>query len=590
MINVFVDFSFNQTSDTSALQHPEVIRLLKESESPFISSNPLDDNPTRYKKTLMGLKKERVKVRFSHSLVRTGANQWHVIHTTNRGEGGFGAVNESKLKLVVHEKSIQMVEVRDVVKVQKGSRHMTHSALLTMARDEAEFQRQHGVQVYEVVDSGDKIITVLEDCGTSLDKLFPLSKQYDFNYRLAIATRLGSEMLLLRQHDVVHRDLKPANICLKLLGNGSFQIIFIDFGLSKNTASSGNYEAAGTYHYMAPEILTSKSSPASDMYAFAAILGELFGANHLLKFKEANLTIPEFLKAPYCFDGLFGQYDCSKVDPFLLNDFRTLLEKLGSRHPQDRPTINHLNKFLVTIPARILEYNKYEQQYKLQGMALNRMDALHQQLTGFKKENIPLNDMTAFMKTNQKKILKTIAETPAPASHYLLSKRCAENNVIADLSGVDCPFPKLDANIALIEHENLRLKQSITRFQEFVDVMSDQTKWNNTNSTGIQSILHCLNSSISPVEKLKNLHQIGQEKTQAGFLSFNWYSRSSLFGKGRHRNVERLYQLLANLDVKNSQTYLAQEQLAIIEEFVKANHFLHGQNAAYQSQIQMNGV
>ncbi|MGL5742750.1 MAG: protein kinase [Legionella sp.] len=154
--------------------------------------------------------------------MRSGSDQWHFIENKKKGDGGFGAVNGSKFKIIVtynEEKkrySAQLVSVNDVVKIQKTDGE-PYSEVLQRAKKEATNQRKHGVDVVAVVGTGYKVITVLEDCGISMDNLLPFtpSKDYSFQFRLEVAARVASEMLLLQQKGVVHRDLKPANICYK---------------------------------------------------------------------------------------------------------------------------------------------------------------------------------------------------------------------------------------------------------------------------------------------------------------------------------------------------------------------------------------
>ena len=108
---------------------------------------------------------------------------------------------------------------------------------------------------------------------------------------------------------------------------------------------------------MAPEIVKGKGSTyQSDMYALSALLGEIFGATDVLKNKQSVRQRSEFFSTPYCFDGLFTGYDVSEVDPYLLDDIRLLLSRLQSVTPECRPTIEHVNKFLITLPARMDAY------------------------------------------------------------------------------------------------------------------------------------------------------------------------------------------------------------------------------------------
>ena len=82
----------------------------------------------------------------------------------------------------------------------------------------------------------------------------------------------GLEFLHSANPPVLHNDLKSANI----LVDDSFRAKVADFGLSGKARSSGGQP--GTPLWMAPELLRRESSPttATDVYAFAITLAEVF--------------------------------------------------------------------------------------------------------------------------------------------------------------------------------------------------------------------------------------------------------------------------------------------------------------------------
>lgn len=87
---------------------------------------------------------------FSHQLVLSGKNQWHIIDNAHKGKGGFGSVNESKYKIVVTREAknkpyqARLIPVNDVVKIQKPSKDTPYPELLTRTAKEALRQKNMG--------------------------------------------------------------------------------------------------------------------------------------------------------------------------------------------------------------------------------------------------------------------------------------------------------------------------------------------------------------------------------------------------------------------------------------------------------------
>lgn len=85
----------------------------------------------------------------------------------------------------------------------------------------------------------------------------------------------ASGVAYLHEHGIVHRDLKPGNVFC----DEDARVIKIgDYGLSKFISCnnrSGQTEAVGTFHYMAPEIGKGEYGKEIDIYAVGVILYEM---------------------------------------------------------------------------------------------------------------------------------------------------------------------------------------------------------------------------------------------------------------------------------------------------------------------------
>ena len=86
---------------------------------------------------------------------------------------------------------------------------------------------------------------------------------------------MASGVAYLHEHGIVHRDLKPGNVFC----DQDARVIKIgDYGLSKFISCnerSGQTEAVGTFHYMAPEIGKGEYGKEIDIYAVGVILYEM---------------------------------------------------------------------------------------------------------------------------------------------------------------------------------------------------------------------------------------------------------------------------------------------------------------------------
>ncbi|MCW8398585.1 hypothetical protein OQJ26_07255 [Legionella sp. PATHC038] len=85
----------------------------------------------------------------------------------------------------------------------------------------------------------------------------------------------------------------------------------------------------------------------------------------------------------------------------------------------------------------------------------------------------------------------------------------------------------------------------------------------------MRKIARILCSQLSPLEQLEQLKQIGQTKIEPGLFYF--FSHSKILGKGRHQNIEKFYQKLAQIDPEKEEAeYCAREQLDEIVQFIQS--------------------
>lgn len=104
--------------------------------------------------------------------------------------------------------------------------------------------------------------------GRSLDQVLEEEGRLDEGRVVAIAEQVLDVLAYLGSLSppVVHRDIKPANLILDRDGG----VRLVDFGAVKDAAgraSTIGSTVAGTFGYMAPEIIRGSGEPRSDLYA-----------------------------------------------------------------------------------------------------------------------------------------------------------------------------------------------------------------------------------------------------------------------------------------------------------------------------------
>lgn len=115
-------------------------------------------------------------------------------------------------------------------------------------------------------------VTELMKRGTLFDVLYKSRIKLTWALIRKIALQIAEAMQHMHEQGFLHRDLKSLNVFI----DGSYNVKVGDFGFSKHMQESQGTGLAGTYQYMAPEVLRGEPHSAkSDVYSYAQLLCEI---------------------------------------------------------------------------------------------------------------------------------------------------------------------------------------------------------------------------------------------------------------------------------------------------------------------------
>nr|XP_016513088.1 PREDICTED: serine/threonine-protein kinase HT1-like [Nicotiana tabacum] len=166
----------------------------------------------------------------------------------------------------------------------------------------------------------------------------------DFNLSLSFALGISRAMEYLHAIGIIHRDLKPSNL---LLTEDKTRIKLADFGLARVVAETEMTAEAGTYRWMAPELLYTEPADYGvkkkhynhkvDVYSFSMVLWELLTNDTPFKGKT---------------DIMAANATAKNLRPSTDNipkDIVPLISSCWSEDPADRPEFAQISDILANI-------------------------------------------------------------------------------------------------------------------------------------------------------------------------------------------------------------------------------------------------
>ncbi|GAC1432975.1 MAG: hypothetical protein PVS3B3_30330 [Ktedonobacteraceae bacterium] len=154
------------------------------------------------------------------------------------------------------------------------------------ARVVAQLDFPNILPVYDYGEEHDRAYLVMPQMpGGSLRDILRIRRTLPPQETVALLAPILQALQYAHDRGLIHRDIKPGNILFKADGTP----MLADFGLVKVTSISTNdatailsettsmtgHAIAGTPDYMAPEQITGKSTPISDIYSMGIVLYEM---------------------------------------------------------------------------------------------------------------------------------------------------------------------------------------------------------------------------------------------------------------------------------------------------------------------------
>ena len=216
-----------------------------------------------------------------------------VINSTNYlfikelGEGGFGKVYH--VINALDEKNYAIKEFSIKNETEDSINDIQNEAEIL-----SKFNSDNIVKYYDSFKDEDKFYILMEYCdGKNLKSFLNEYKEknqlIEENIISNIIRQICLGMIIIHDNNIVHRDLKPENIFI----NNKMDIKIGDFGISRQLDSFKKYaitiKRAGTYDYMAPEIIYEGIyNEKADIWSLGCLIYELFTLNNYSKSKFFN--------------------------------------------------------------------------------------------------------------------------------------------------------------------------------------------------------------------------------------------------------------------------------------------------------------
>jgi len=208
------------------------------------------------------------------------------------GKGGMGAVYRAWQRSVKREVAIKVIaasQARDAGAVKRFERE---------ARLASQLSQPNIVSVFDFgrTEDGQLFIAMELIRGRNLFEMLAADGIFELERVVRIGTQVCDALEAAHGLGIVHRDLKHENVIVLDQPVGRDLVKVLDFGLARlvgeESSSDRTSGAIGTPRFLAPEVMTEPSQPASDVYALGVMLAELVIGEPLWDTDDVHALMP----------------------------------------------------------------------------------------------------------------------------------------------------------------------------------------------------------------------------------------------------------------------------------------------------------
>lgn len=258
----------------------------------------------------------------------------------------------------VHEGYMGQLQVAiKVIAIQKGSFAKPQQQAFT--REVAimsKVRHPNLVQLHGIVIATDGLQLVTEFCsGGSLFEFLheqPEGEEVDLRWsqQLEMCKNVASAVDYLHQFrpQIIHRDLKSPNLLLAAPVKGpkcAVSVKVSDFGLARMKERDAGWQtltsAAGTAHWMAPEVASGRYTEKVDVYSYSMVLFEIICKEVPFEDENAKEAMRLHMKG--------HRPDKEAIPPDVPEHLEEIMVSCWAQEPEKRPSFGDVCKMLAKI-------------------------------------------------------------------------------------------------------------------------------------------------------------------------------------------------------------------------------------------------